>query len=654
MRRVILVLLIIVPAFIRAQNADSAWIRQNYYKMEERIPMRDGVKLYTAVYVPDDTTENHPILMERTPYSCWPYGKNNWRHFWNTYWKNYFREKYIIVLQDVRGRWMSGGKFEDMRPYIADKKGNETDEASDAYDAIDWLVKNVPHNNHRVGVLGISYPGFYATMAAASDHPDLKAVSPQAPCTNWFIGDDTHHNGALFVMDEFDFDVGWGFERAPKNPTIFPARPMDYFTSDNYKFYLDEGALKNLTKLSGDTIEWWNEIMDHPNYDSFWKARDARRATKNLKPAMLWVGGLFDAEDNWGAWHSYFSAEKDNPEKDFNKIVMGPWYHGQWASNDGTSLGDIKFGSNTADWYQQKVEIPFFNYYLKGEGNISNISEVTIFITGTDEWEHFNHWPPKETEDRTLYLTGNDGLSWKKPDSKKSFDQYTSDPSHPVPYISKIHSERTPDYLIGDQRFAGRRPDVLSFQSRVLDGDITVTGNVTADMLTSLSTTDADFIVKLIDVFPDRLTDGDSAFYAGDDPSDLWHMEGYEMMVHAEVMRGRYRNSFEKPEPFVPGKIERVKFSIGNIAHTFKKGHRIMVQVQSTWFPLVDRNPQQFVDIYHCSDSDFIKTDVRIYHDRNSASNIILPVYKPMSSEVIKPEEIKKEIKKETSTRPRR
>ncbi len=636
MRYLLYVLLIVIPVSLKAQNPDSAWIRENYHKMEVRIPMRDGVKLFTSIYIPNDTTADHPILMERTPYSCWPYGVNNFRHFWNSYWTAYFREEYIIVLQDVRGRWLSEGKFEDMRPYIPDKKGNETDESSDAYDAIDWLVKNIPHNNHRVGVLGISYPGFYATMAAASNHPDLMAVSPQAPCTNWFIGDDMHHNGAFFEMDEFDFDIGWGFERSYPSPTIFPPRPMHFDTQDNYKFFLDEGALKNLYQLTGDTVEFWKQIFSHPDYDEWWRKRDARRATRNLHPAMLWVGGLFDAEDCWGAWNSYFSTEKDNPGKKFNKLVMGPWYHGEWAGNDGTYLGDINFGSNTSTWYQQNVEIPFFNYYLKGEGSLQDLPEVTVFVTGSDEWKKFNHWPPKETENKPLFLTDSGKLTWKKPDLKNSFSEYVSDPSKPVPYISKIHFERTRDYMDGDQRFAERRPDVLAFKSGILDQDVTVTGNVVADLLTSLSTTDADFIVKLIDVFPDRLTGEEEKLYAGKDPEDIYPMEGYEMMVHAEIMRGRYRNSLEKPEPFVPGKIERVKFSIGNIAHTFKKGHRIMIQIQSTWFPLVDRNPQKFVDIYHCSDSDFQKADIRIYHDKDAASRIILPILKPVTYNPVK------------------
>ncbi|MDP9230139.1 MAG: CocE/NonD family hydrolase, partial [Bacteroidota bacterium] len=383
---------------------DSAWIRDNYYKIERYISMRDGIKLFTSIYIPKDTTEMHPILMKRTPYSCAPYGEDKFQSFWNSYQRYYLRENYIMVTEDVRGRWMSEGEFVDVRPFNASKKENEIDEASDTYDAIDWLVKNIPNNNGKVGVFGISYPGFYSTMAAASNHPALKAVSPQAPVTNWFIGDDFHHNGVFFLMDAFAFYSSFGQPRPyPKKESN---KEFEYYTHDNYKFYLEKGSLKNITKLLGDSIAFWKELMVHPNYDAWWKARDARNATKNLKPAMLWVGGLFDAEDCWGAWNSYKAAEQNNPGS-FNKIVDGPWYHGQWASKDGTHLGNINFGSNTAEWYQQNIEIPFFNYFLKGKGDISKIAEANIFITGANVWKTFSQWPPSEKQDKVLYLQAN-------------------------------------------------------------------------------------------------------------------------------------------------------------------------------------------------------------------------------------------------------
>ncbi len=627
--RKLFVLLLLAASYAQAQNADSTWIVNNYTKKEVYIPMRDGVKLFTSIYIPKDNSEKHPVLMTRTPYSCAPYG-NEFRPYWYSFDKNYFKEGYIMVTQDVRGRWMSEGNFMDVRPFNANKKGTEIDEASDTYDAIDWLVKNIDGNNGKVGVKGISYPGFYSTMAAASNHPALKAVSPQAPVTNWFIGDDFHHNGAFFQMDAFDFYAALGFDFGAPHPapTNVPARSTGYADHDNYKFYLETGNLNNLTKYAGDTIAFWKDLMAHPNYDAWWHARDARNATKNLQPAMLWVGGLFDAEDCWGAWNAYKAAEQNNPGKAFNKIVEGPWYHGQWASNDGTHLGNIKFGSNTSDWYQQNIEIPFFNYFLKGEGDISKIAEANIFISGANEWKTFSQWPPAGKEDKDMYLQPDGKLDWSKPSTANGFSEYVSDPAHPVPYEEFVHFDRTRTYMTDDQRFAERRPDVISFKTDVLTDDVTVTGNIIADLMTSISTTDADFVVKVIDVFPDNLSYNDVNIYAEEDPEKNYPMGGYEMLVHAEIFRGRFRNSYENPSAFTPGKIEEVKYELPSIAHTFKKGHRIMVQVQSSWFPLVDRNPQQFIDIYHAKPEDFIKSDIKIYHNAQYASKIILPVLK--------------------------
>lgn len=619
--------LLLTGTALHAQEADSAWIVNNYVKKEYTIPMRDGIKLFTSVYMPKSTDEQHPILMTRTPYSCAPYGEDKWRPYWKSYVREYMKEGYIIVSQDVRGRWMSEGVFEDVRPINFDKKGKQVDEASDTYDAIDWLVKNIPGNNGKVGVFGISYPGFYSTMAAASNHPALKAVSPQAPVTNWFLGDDFHHNGAFFQMDAFNFYSSFGKPR-PQPTTVGP-KGFDFYTHDNYKFFLEAGSLKTLTGYMGDSILFWKDLMSHPNYDAFWQARDARRATKNLQPAMLWVGGLFDAEDCWGAWNAYKAAEENNPGKAFNKIVDGPWYHGQWASNDGTHLGNIGFGSNTSEWYQQHIEIPFFNYFLKGKGDVSNIAEANVFISGANEWKAFNQWPPAEKQDKELYFTaGNTSLNWNKPAANGGFEEYISDPAKPVPYTEDVHFNRTRNYMTDDQRFATRRPDVLSFQTEVLTSDLTLTGSVIADLMTSISTTDADFVVKVIDVFPDTLSYTDVDIYAEKDPARAYPMGGYQMLVRGEIFRGRFRKSYEKPEAFTPNKVEEVKFSLPPIAHTFKKGHRLMVQVQSSWFPLVDRNPQQFIDIYHADAKDFIKSDIKVYHDAQYASKVILPVLK--------------------------
>lgn len=631
MKKIIIVLFPLFVCFhLFAQNEDSAWIVNNYTKMEKYIPMRDGIRLFTSIYIPKDNTEKHPILITRTPYSCAPYGENIFRDFWNSYQKEYFKEGYIMVIQDVRGRWMSEGQFVNVRPFIENKKGKEIDESSDTYDAIDWLIKNIPGNNGKVGVFGISYPGFYSTMAAASNHPALKAVSPQAPVTNWFIGDDFHHKGAFFQMDAFDFysDLGFGFGVPHPKPISIAPPTVGYPDHDNYQFYLDNGNLKNLSQYMGDSIAFWKDLMSHPNYDAWWQARDARNATKNLQPAMLWVGGLFDAEDCWGAWNAYKAAEKNNPGKAFNKIVEGPWYHTEWANHDGTHHGNIEFGSNTSEYYQQHFEIPFFNYFLKGKGDVSKIGEANVYITGANTWQTFSQWPPVNEEAKTIYLEDDGKLNWSKPTATNSFSEYISDPSRPVPYEEFVHYNRTRTYMTDDQRFAARRPDVLVFKTDTLQENVTLTGPVIADIMASISTTDADFVVKLIDVYPDNAGYNDINIYAETDPIVPYPMGGYQMLVRAEIMRGKFRNSFEKPEPFVPGKITEVKWELPDVAHTFLKGHRIMIQIQSSWFPLVDRNPQKFMDIYQANNNDFQKSDIKIFHDAEHQSKIILPVLK--------------------------
>jgi putative CocE/NonD family hydrolase len=633
MRKILLSasLLLIICISNAQYSQDSAWVKENYIKKEMYIPMRDGVKLFTTVYMPKDATEKHPFLMTRTPYSCAPYGESNFTpSLWTRHWRYYAREEYIFVIQDVRGRWMSEGDFVDMRPFNPDKKtSQDIDEASDTYDAIDYLVKNIPNNNGNVGVFGISYPGFYSTMAALSGHPALKAVSPQAPVTDWFQGDDFHHNGAFFVMDGFSFYAGgFGYPR-PAPTKVGPRSALKVPENDNYETYLQIGALKNFMKLTGDSIKFWKDLYAHPNLDDWWKARNTRNFVSNVKPATMVVGGLFDAEDCFGAWNLYKAIEKKNDGSHFNKLVIGPWYHGQWASADGTHLGNVHFGSNTSVWYQNNIEIPFFNYFLKGKGDISKQAEATVFFSGANEWRQLPVWPPTEKEDKPLYLQADGKLSWDKPTAKTSFSEYISDPNKPVPYTEDVHWSRTRDYMTDDQRFAERRPDVLTFKTDLLENDVTLAGVVSADLLTSLSTTDADFVVKVIDVFPDDFKYADATnINRSRDAGGPYPMGGYEMLVRGEIMRARFRNSFSAPEAFKPNKIERVKYDLPDIAHTFKKGHRIMIQIQSTWFPLADRNPQKFVNIYECDDSDFQKATIHIYHDATNSSCVILPVLK--------------------------
>jgi putative CocE/NonD family hydrolase len=614
MKRIYFFILIFSPIIVSAQNADSTWFVNNYTKKEVSIPMRDGIKLFTSVYIPKDQSEKHPILLTRTPYSVGPYG-TTYKAYWRNYMMRYCREGYIMVNQDIRGKFMSEGIFEVVRPFNPNKKTNkDIDEASDSYDTIDWLVKNIDNNNGNVGGIGISFPGFFATMIALSGHPALKVVSPQAPVTDRFFGDDDHHNGAMMLLDAFDFHVVYGFSAPSRKPSAKAAKGVNMTYDDNYDYYLKLGAMPNFTRLSGDTMKFWSDMMDHPNLDAWWKARDARSGIKNVKPAMLITGGLFDAEDGYGAWHTYDALVKQSSATN-SKLIMGPWYHGQWAHKDGSYLGNVQFDSNTSQYYQD-MEVPFFNYYLKGKG-ADTLSKATIFFSGENKWRKFSQWPMADIKQTPIYLQANGKLSFTATNSTKpTFDSYVSDPAKPVPYAEKIHANRTREYMDDDQRFAARRTDVLVYDTDVLTDDITLAGPLVTDLMVSLSNTDADFIVKLIDVFPDDTPVN---------PVTKYPMGGYQMLVRAEIMRGKFRNSFEKPEPFVPGKPTQVKYILPDVAHTFKKGHKIMVQVQSTWFPLTDRNPQQFVDINKAQDVDFVKEIIRIFHN---SSKIILPVIK--------------------------
>ncbi len=598
---------------------DTSYIRDHYTKMEKYITMRDGKKLFTSIYLPKDQTKKYPILMTRTPYTVAPYGENNYRRSLGQN-SLLLEEGFIFVYQDVRGKWKSEGDFIDVRPNIDNKKSKQqVDESSDTYDTIDWLVKNLPNNNGKVGIEGISYPGFYSTASLPNAHPALKAVSPQAPVTDWFVGEDFLHNGALFIMDAFSFITSFGVPRPmPITPAEFKTG-IKFKYADNYKFYLNMGALPNYKKYYfGDSVKFWNNMMAHPNYDSFWKDMNIRPHLKNLTPATMVVGGFFDAEDCFGALHVYEAIEKQNPSGHKNMLVMGPWFHGGWESPDIQHFGDQDFGSNTSKWFRENLELPFFKYYLKDEGEM-DLPEAAIYISGSNEWKKFSKWPPENTTEKTLYFHENGKLSFDAPTGNENFDEYVSDPASPVPYQDGIQSHRTREYMLDDQRFAERRPDVKTYQTDTLKEDITLTGPLVADLFSSISTTDADYVVKLIDVFPDNYPNPKP------NPKNIT-MAGYEMLVRGEIFRGKFRNSFEKPEPFTPGKVTEVKYNLPDVGHTFKKGHRIMVQVQSSWFPLVDRNPQKFEDINQAKDSDFQKSIIRIYHDGQNKSSLKVTV----------------------------
>ena len=604
---------------IDAPKGSADWFTERLTKTEVMIPMRDGTKLFTSYYLPKDLSKKYPILMIRTPYNSEPSEEGYNLRTLKTL-THLIEAGYIIVLQDVRGRMQSEGTFEDVRPYISEKKTNsDVDESSDTYDAIDWLIKNVPHNNGRVGIFGISYPGFYATMSLLDAHPALKAVSPQAPVTDWYMGDDFHHNGAFFMMDAVSFFSGFGLPRPA--PTRKATWGFPWPNQDNYQFFLDMGPVRNITEqYFGDNIKFWNDAIAHPDYDDFWQARNPRPHLKNVKPAVLTVGGFFDAEDCFGAQQVYKSIEAQNPDSISNRLILGPWSHGQWEREPANHLGNIYYGWNTGDDFK-KLELQFFDFYLKDEGTM-DLPEATIFLTGANEWRGFDAWPPKNAVDKSLYFQPAGGLSFDAPTATNaSFEEYMSDPMKPVPYTEDVHLRRTREYMTDDQRFAARRPDVLVFQTDILDEDITLTGPLTADLWVSTTGTDADYVVKLIDVFPDTLRS-----YPKNEKGVP--MAGYQMLVRGEVMRGRYRNSFENPEPFTPGEVTQVTYTLPDVGHTFQKGHRIMIQVQNSWFPLVDRNPQKFVDIYRCGPEDFQKATHRVYFDAERASRVEVKVLK--------------------------
>ena len=593
-------------------------IEARYTKNELRVPMRDGKHLFTVVYQPRDTTRSYPIMLNRTPYSVGPYGPSAYPRGLGPS-SRFADDGYIFVYQDVRGRFMSEGDFKHMTPWRGMTGAASTDESTDTYDTIDWLVKHIPHNNGRVGVWGISYPGFFAAASLVNSHPALKAVSPQAPQADWFLGDDVHHHGALFLASGFDFFTTAG--RARPKPTTERPKRFDFGTDDGYAFFLNLGSLENADKkyLKG-AAPFWNDMMNHGTYDDFWKARAVGPHLKDVKPAVLTVSGYYDANNLRGALIVHESIEKQSP-KTSSRIVLGPWSHGQWSRGRGDALGDLKFGSATGEFFRDSIEFPFFTYYLKGPGTGEPaLAEATIFETGTNKWRTFDAWPPKNTAGRTLYLHAGGKLSFARPSADEGgpgYEQYVSDPANPVPFLKDKNTGMKPDYMALDQRFASRRPDVLVYETEPLTEDLTIAGSIKPNLFVSTSGTDGDWVVKVIDVHPDSSA---GVQQAGDPAS------GFQELVRGDVMRAKFRNSYSKPEPLVPGKTTKVAFGMDDVLHTFKKGHRIMIQVQSSWFPLVDRNPQTFVDIYHAKPSDFKKATQRVYRLPGQASGIELQV----------------------------
>lgn len=575
---------------------DQQWLEDNYIKKEVMVQMRDSVSLYTSVYEPIGATDR-PVLIVRTPYSCAPYG-SGWKGDLTEYMQEFLRNNYIIVFQDVRGRYMSEGEYLNIRPYIRQKASNEIDEASDTYDTIEWILQNTD-NNGSVGVTGMSYPGFYATMAALSGHPALKAVSPQAPILDWFKGDDVHHNGALMLMDIYSF-APYMFKKH-ENPVQEDHGLASPIGENAYEWFLQMKTPSNLTAALPDTLKFWNEILQHPHYDSYWMDRSLEYDLHAILPAILVVGGAYDTDDCYGALNTYRLIRQNSPDTDIH-FVYGPWTHGGWHHADYEGLGDVKFTKGISEDFMRDIEYPFFRYYLEGKGR--KPKPVYAIASGSDSWQKMDVWPSSEMTLKPLYLTNDSSLSFDESSYESSVSSYVSDPDNPVPFMEDA-SRRDNSYMVADQRFATERADVLSFVSDVQEDVLKLQGPVKVDMNLSLSTDDADLVVKLIDVYPD----------------------GYQMLIRGDVFPVRYREGYASPKPAVPGEVMNIQFTMNDVAHWVQPGHRLMVQIQSSWFPLVNMNPQKFMDnIYMAKPEDYQKSEVTIYHQKDLQSRILLPV----------------------------
>lgn len=586
-------------------------VSEQYTKYEFRIPMRDGVKLFTAVYVPKDAGDiAYPILLNRTPYSVAPYGPEKFRERLGP--NEWTQSKgYIFVYQDVRGRYESEGSFVHIRPYIPNKPKGAVDETTDTYDTIDWLLKNLRGHNGKVGMYGISYPGFYSSMGLIDAHPALKAVSPQAPVGDWFVGDDWGHNGTFYLTHA----VRWLWMNSRDDAEVYKrprANPV-YPTPDSYRLFLELGTLEEINeRFLQNKVSYWTELMSHRTYDAYWKEREVTQHLRNVKPAVLTVGGWFDAEDLYGTLQTYRKAEAMNPGL-ANTLVMGPWSHGQWFSGKGDRLGDVHFHVPAGEWYREQVEYPFFEKYLR-DGNQAAPAEAVVFETGTNQWRTFGQWPPAAAQEKQLHLSGAGRLAWNPP-ARGGFQEWISDPAKPVPYVGYITNVMTVEHMLDDQRFAATRPDVVVFQTDPLEEDLTLAGPIEAQLQFSSSGTDSDVIVKLIDVYPDDFPDPQP------NPKNL-KMGGYQQLVRGEPFRAKFRKGFDRPLPLQPNQQEAIRYELPDVFHTFRRGHRVMVQIQSSWFPLVDRNPQQFLDIAKAKPADFKPATQRIYFGAVGGSSL--------------------------------
>ncbi|MBI3132804.1 MAG: CocE/NonD family hydrolase [Acidobacteria bacterium] len=586
-------------------------VQERYTKREVMIPMRDGVKLFTSIYEPKDKSKPHPILIQRTPYSVAPYGADKFSRRLGPS-PLFLNEDYIVVYQDVRGRWMSEGEFVDMRPVNPKKVGKDIDEGTDTFDTIDWLLANVPAHNGKVGQWGISYPGHYTIQGMLSGHPALVAVSPQAPMIDLWQGDDTYHNGAFQLAATFSFFTF--FQSNREKPSSESPKPLGLHVTDGYRWYLEQGSLANFDKVLKGNEPIWTDYVKHTTFDAYWQARDLRPHLKGVKPAVMTVGGWFDAEDLFGPLATYRALAAQSPATD-QMLVMGPWTHGQWASGDGSRIGNAVFGSKTSAWYQQELELKFFNHHLKGEGD-PKLAKAQMFETGTNRWRQFETWPPKEAKPKSLYFEAKGKVSFDKPKAKAAFDEFIADPNKPVPYTQDVTFGYARTYMTEDQRFASSRPDVMVYETEPLTEDLTLAGPLNAILNVSTSGTDSDFVVKLVDVFPDDAKDIENS------PRG-WRAGGYQMLVRGETIRGKYReNHWTAPVAFKPNVPTEVALTLPDVLHTFQKGHRLMIQVQCSWFPLVDRNPQTFTDIPNAKPEQFRKATQRIFRSADKPSRL--------------------------------
>ncbi len=599
--RLILTVGVAAAPAVSAQTVGSF----EYVRREERIPMRDGTKLFTIIMAPKNATTPLPFLYLRTPYNA---AADLGHPFPTPYVADLAREGYIFVYQDIRGLFQSEGQFVMNRPWT---KGKGIDEASDTFDSIEWLLKNVPGNNGRLGALGVSYPGWLTQMVGMSGHPAVKAVSPQAPMTDTWLGDDFFHQGAF--RQSYGLEYSYMLETAKDNVDF------DIGVYDMYDWYLRQGTLARMTDSLGSKLPTWRSFIAHPAYDEFWRSKAVQRTWTTTTVPTLTVGGWWDQEDLFGPQASYKALEA-NDKAGLNRIVVGPWNHGQWERPGADHLGAIKFGSETGEYFRQKIQAPFFAWYLKDKGPL-NLAEATVFEAGSNQWRSYDSWPPKSAVKKSLYLGANGTLSFTAPTAAASFTAYVSDPANPVPYrprpIQPTYYTKGSNWytwLVDDQRFVDHRPDVAGWTSDVLAEDVTIAGDVVARLHAATTGSDADWVVKLIDVYPNRVPT--------DEP-----MGGYQLMVSSEIMRGRYRKSFEKPAPITPNAVLDYTVDLHQQAYRFLKGHRIMVQIQSTWFPLYDRNPQTFVpNIFLAGAADFRAQTHRIHHSAKYPSRVEVDV----------------------------